>query len=84
MLAGAEHRIGFEGVYGRHRLRRALLDSLCKEIQPALPIGRPAPSGAIDAIRFPRPSFSANEARRRIGRDADATQRVRNFLTPLA
>ncbi len=46
--------------------------------------GRAAPSGAVDAVGFPRARFTANEARRRIGGNADAAQLVREFLAPLA
>ncbi len=46
--------------------------------------GRAAPSGAVDAIGHLRPRFTANEARRRIGRNADAAQLVREFFAPLA
>jgi hypothetical protein len=46
--------------------------------------GHPAPSGAINAVGLSRARFTANEARRRIGRNADAAQLVRKLLAPLA
>ena len=42
------------------------------------------PSGAINAVGLSRARFTANEAPRRIGRNADAAQLVRKFLAPLA